>query len=110
MTAATQIAGVAGAVVLVAGTALALAAQHLGIFKKVKWTEGPMEELEFVYVEHKGSYKNIGNAFELLAKALTEKGVAVTQQSHTFVGTMPLHLRSTACSAQQDRCSASNGT
>ena len=106
MTANTHIVGVAGALAVVTGTAVVLAVRKLGVFKKVKWEEGPMGPLEFVYVEHKGPYKNIGAAFKRLEKELREKGVAVADSTHTFVGALLYPMRSTPCCAQQHRCCA----
>lgn len=98
MPAATQTAGVVGAVIVVTGTALVLAAQKFGVFKKVKWEEGPMQEQNIVYVEHKGPYQNIGKAFEKLSKDLEAAGIPVTKNSHTFVGAV--------CPRAQHRCYA----
>ena len=106
MTTTTQIAGVAAALAVVASTAVVLGAKKLGVFKKVVWAEGPMDALEFVYVEHQGPYKNIGAAFKRLEKELKEKGVAVADSTHTFVGALLYPMRSTPCCAQQHRCCA----
>ena len=108
MTTTTQIAGVAAALAVVASTAVVLGAKKLGVFKKVVWAEGPMDALEFVYVEHKGPYKNIGAAFKRLEKELKEKGVAVADKTHTFVGAMASSFRDIKLFAA--RCSSHNST
>mmetsp|Transcript_28635 Transcript_28635/g.80650 ORF Transcript_28635/g.80650 Transcript_28635/m.80650 type:complete len:183 (+) Transcript_28635:229-777(+) len=79
---AALLAGVGAA----AAAGIAWYAVKLGVFRRVEWSPGSLEGFSYVYVEHKGAYRNIGPKYCELSKLLQEAGVKVSRHTNRAIG------------------------
>jgi hypothetical protein len=71
------------------GAVLVAVANRYGVFQRVTWKEGHMEGFKMAYIEHIGTYKDIGKVFDELIQKLKEKGIEMSFDKDTFIGTWP---------------------
>ena len=56
-----------------------------GVFDTVAWSPGNIESMKMAYIEHMGSYKDIGSVFTALIEHLKDMGIQVSVDDTRFV-------------------------